>query len=514
MAGRAATTLLLVTSHAIARLDLTRSQKVAGYWWESRPGADGLALLADTAMHLGPRRVGRQVYVISSDVSVQQIELIESAATGVSSKALANALSFEAEPVSGVSAFDSAIGWRSLGSNAGYRGFVVTQSQLSALDSIEVSIKRAGGRLKAIMHPSAVPVRLAAAINPVDGGDDASIEKSADTEKTGSWSRIEHWAGISLGLHSNPDGTIKLNVFRSDPRSSRFQAEVEDWVGQTGAATHEELLAESTSLVPGGGGQAAALGGAYTSEVERTVMVLDNQEACGQWMQAWADALTAGKAAAVPSIKPPRRPMSAPSRWAIAASLAIIAGVGCYGYHSVLTHRDGKLKAELDRVSGPAQRLAAIEASSGEVVTRLNSTRDEVAALRDDVEVCTEVFQTFRYRWARLLDLLAKHRPSRLMIQRIEGQGGEATIHGMCLESQLANEYALSLALDLEPYGWLVEPAAKEAMVILPDGGPWKFRLPLRMLERPNSLTAPTRNTGPAPGGWLLNDFQTQQGGE
>src|SRR5271154_6470118 len=112
MATRPATTILLITRNELVRADFSRGPKIAllNLWQQPRPDLPDFASLAEAALIQGPKP-GKRVWIFSTDLWTQTLELPANKATGVSASELANALNFEAEALSGHSAFESVVGY-------------------------------------------------------------------------------------------------------------------------------------------------------------------------------------------------------------------------------------------------------------------------------------------------------------------------------------------------------------------------------------------------------------------
>src|SRR5262249_55421328 len=116
MAKRAATTIVLITRQGLLRADFSRGPKIAlaGGWQQPRPDLPDLPALVDAALLQGPRP-GKRVWVLSTDLWTQTLELATQKAAGIAPAELASALNFEAEALSGLNAFEALVGHVSLG---------------------------------------------------------------------------------------------------------------------------------------------------------------------------------------------------------------------------------------------------------------------------------------------------------------------------------------------------------------------------------------------------------------
>jgi hypothetical protein len=103
MGSRASKTIVLVNRHALVRADFSRANSLLGVWAKTGSESQEWLTELETALGLGPK-LGKTVYILSSDLWTQTLSLTHDSAN-MSSQELASALSFEAEALSGLSAF-------------------------------------------------------------------------------------------------------------------------------------------------------------------------------------------------------------------------------------------------------------------------------------------------------------------------------------------------------------------------------------------------------------------------
>jgi hypothetical protein len=126
-AGQEALTLLLITPTRLIRADFHgRREPALRHIWEARaPAGETVPLLAEAAFLLGPPRKC-DVFVLSTSVSCQILSVPASKVNGLEGEELSNALSFEAEAMSGINPFDSALAAQPAGANGQDRTFWVS----------------------------------------------------------------------------------------------------------------------------------------------------------------------------------------------------------------------------------------------------------------------------------------------------------------------------------------------------------------------------------------------------
>ena len=158
MARRATTTIVLITRQALVRTDFRggRQPVLANLWQQPRPELDDPSVLVEAALALGPK-VGRQVFVLSTDFWSQTLPLPTSRTRGLTEEEVAGALNFEAETLSGQSALETVLGQRLLKSTSGENLYWVLQLKTYDRDRIADIVYQAGGRLEGLGHPSCLP---------------------------------------------------------------------------------------------------------------------------------------------------------------------------------------------------------------------------------------------------------------------------------------------------------------------------------------------------------------------
>jgi Tfp pilus assembly protein PilN len=448
-------TILLITRDLLVRADFRlRGKKptVAGFWQQPRPAVEDFPALVEAAMRLGPKRAGR-VWVLSSEIWSQTLELPSETVSGLAGDELDRALAFEAEPLSGIGAFDSRVSHVELPAASGGRRFWLCQVLNSHLEQIEYLVEQAGGRLAGLGHPGGLP-------RPIDDA----------TDVDGCWRRIEFWPDAVLWLRAEPNRPLAVQVLNADPRSDRWRAE---WASRLETPTgqeHTETL-RGTGVAPD-----AAVAGDRVVDLNDTLQL----EA---WLAAWAGQL-AKEQVGLPLVAPPRRPLSAGKLWAVAAAVALFGVAVCVGHYKYLQHREGVLAAEIASLKEPKQELEDATKKADGLDKQLTEIRQQTAEQRENLEYFQQVMLAQRRRFARLLAVLARQSNDGLLIQAVEGDGTEVTVHGICLAPELANRLATRLNQELASLGWQVDPPEKEAQVLLTGGGPWKFEL--RLTEVPD----------------------------
>jgi hypothetical protein len=438
-----AITLLLITRERLVRADFTSGSApvLKDLQQRSRPESDDLEMLVDTAIRMGKKRLGK-VFVLCSDLWIQTLHMQADMARGLEEQDLARALSFEAEPLSGISAIDSQAGVATIASTGQQGDFWLIQVPNSQVAQVDDVIHEAGGKLHGLLHPAGICTSLA-------------------SSQDGAWQRVELWPGTIVCGRQEPGAPPQVKVINSEPSQRGWQSAVETWLGDAG--TTQWLVPETSVKPPVEGAE---------------VFNLAHELSLHAWLTAWAEHLSR-PTLSVPMIRPAPRPMSKARRQTITATLAAVAAIGCYGHYTwnerVTTDLVGQAKVLNDRIAA----FTAKKKEATDLSAKVEKVRTQVAAISTKVEDCRNTLDAHRQRWQRLLEMLADLRPEHLVVQKIDSSGETLSISGLCLGPHPANELASELGSRVRELGWQVQPAKQESGKVLFSGDPWKFDLVL-----------------------------------
>jgi hypothetical protein len=439
MATRPAATILLLTRHMIARADFARDQSLQRLWSQGRPDVQDWPALVEIALALGPKPGGR-TYVLCSDLWTQTLALPNIAKMGMPADELAAALNFEAEALSGQSAFESSVAAHALPAGNSYW---IVQPRTADLAHADQMIHHAGSRLAGLGHPGGLPFCLNTA------------------EKPASWARIEFWPDAVLLLRGDALGKTLVQVVNADPQTGRWKAAWEAWRQEAGGVQWQEAL-----IGPGVVATAPNLANTTT---------LDREAALTSWLSSWAKQLD-GKTVAVPMLRPPKKPMSAGVRYAISVGLAVAVLLCCGSVHYALdsaVKRDG---AELKRFQDQGKKLADLQKQVEDHKTKQKELEKE----KDHLEKTMKVLAMHRQRLARFMTTLKELYPEHLYVEKIEVESGEPRLRGHCMQPELADQFANKIAAALLEQGWEVQTSDKAALKRAANGAPWSFDIQLK----------------------------------
>lgn len=476
MAQRVHTTILLITRQTLVRADLSRGPKrqLLGLWQQPRPDLRDLPALAEAALLLGPKP-GRRVWVLSTDLWIQTLELPVQKTTGLSESELAGALNFEIEALSGLSSFEAAAGYVSLERVQGQQHFWMVQARASDIEQLDNMVAGGGSKLMGVGHPGGV------------------CQQPLLLEGNGrrSWQRVELWPDAVVALASPALGAAlgprldspAVQVFTADPQMGRWKADIADWRRGQSEPEHSEMLV------------AFGIAGPADSQKEQIVNLEDNEQ-FALWLFAAAEQLER-KQPIVPLLRPGPHTWSQAQLRRLAAGLAVASLALCVLIFWVWSWRIRTTQAETAILQEPARRLPELQKQLSESEKQRTELKQETDRLKRGLARLANQ----RERPARLLALLAEHAPEELLIQKIDSNDGEPHIRGVCLRPELADQLASALAERLRPYGWEVQAHRKQAKEHRSDGAPWEFDIAMKSppeMEPKKSATVYTSSTTPA----------------
>ena len=443
MPRRPALTLIYVSRQTVARADFGggRAPALAGRWDQPRPELPDIASTVEYALSLGPRP-GRAVWVLATDLWTQTLALPMAKAAGLKPDALAQALNFEAESLSGIPAVDATVGVVSFPASRGEQPCWLVQVRTGDIDAVAEAVRRAGAAFAGMTHPGGLPECLT-------------------DDPNGPFERIELWPDAVLGVRRSPEGKLDLRVWNTDPPLGRWQPEVGLWLASgTPAGNPETLTAENF---------------AEPKDRPAPVVRLDDPQRLGAWFEAWAAEL-AVRTPSVPIVRPLARSMAMSSRVVAAVVLAALVAGACYGHFLLLDRQHTDLKAAIAKSRPDTKSADEIK----RLVTTRTEERDKLRTEKARLEGVTARLEQSRERFARLLEVLASEKPEDVFIQRIEQEGPNPKVVGVALRPDLAHDYAQSLYEELRPLGWEVQPAKETDLKKQPGGGPWSFEVLIR----------------------------------
>jgi len=431
-------TIVWLTARRIVRADFKPGRDVpqlVELHEQSRPAADDIGTLTDAALRLSKRRTQR-VWVLTSDAATTVLNVSRDLLQGVPAADFDQSLSFEAETLTGISSFESVLGYVPLRSTAEDRRFWVIQVMTAARERIQRAARDYGTRLLGISHPAGLQTALAE-----PGGTN--------------WKRVEIWDDVTATVTHDASGTgIEITAGVSIRQRRAIDVAGDDRVT-------ERLLDDPTAASDGSGS------GTFN---------LNHEDHLRHWLTAWAQQVTAPQPVC-PVVAPMPTPMSGATRSTISLSLAALAVLGAVGVTYFTQKRLTQLSAGIERLQQPAKRVQELQAET----EKLTKEKAELIARRDVIragELATRVtVDRQRQRVLRLFELLSKHHHEEIVVREIQGSGNETRVTGLCLQTAHVQRLAQAVGEGLTEIGYVVLPIEVAATSQRDDGGPWQFTL-------------------------------------
>jgi hypothetical protein len=416
--GSSITTLIFLDETRLVRCDVdTRRQQIVSLRIRPRPLEGDWGTLVELALQQESKRA-RRVWVLVSEAWSQKIAVAGITVEGLSPSEAARALAFEAESFSGIPAFDSELSFLPLSLTDGLREFWVTQIPRAARDRLDQVIRERGGKLMGILHPAGMPLSLGAG--------------------TAAWSRWEAWPGLNLAVSGqpgvNPKDSVTYRMLNLERRNPAVDSPVwqELLVGTTGVALPEA----------------------------QSICRLAVEEDLSRWLMQWGVALEQG-VVATPMIRPEPKPLGKEVYVAAALCMAgIVAGLA-FADHKAVSHQIQQGNEEITRLNAEKEALTNLTKSQETLKMQLKKLNTENAKLSQAVQAAQSATEAHRERWKKLLEVLAKHSSTEMVVQEIAASSGILEIRGKCVGTDAAHDFATRVAAELRPYGWLLSPSQK-----------------------------------------------------
>ena len=471
-------TILLITAERLVRADVRPSGRAddCRVVERPRPAVDDLLSLVETALRLGPGRA-RRVLLLTTEVWTQTLALAAGAAAGMSDDEVAQALAFEAEPFSGISAFDSAGVSLPLPRRDDEPQFWFTQMAGSQREQLEYVIGEAGGKLVGIAHPAGLPVVL-------------------QTPAPKRWQRVELWPDAVVCLHRDAHGPAQVHVINTGPHTQTWQQDAQLWLGQfEPPELRESLLATDRAATPGQDSAAEPFD-------------LADESALARWLSLWAQHAVQRRAE-VPILRPTPKRMPNSTRLAIAGLVGAVMLALCLGHHAWTAAATQAAREQIDELKRPAEELRKAQSEADGLEKELSALTAQTDRMQASVDACLRAMEWNRQRMAQLMAGLAESDPDALVIQAIETRRDGIRIRGVSRRPDQPNKLAARLASQLRPLGLQVSPPSKEAGFLLADGSPYLFEL---LIQDISHLRLPLAEAGVA-GGPTSSDGAATAGG-
>ncbi len=445
------TSILFLGRDRLVRADFSspRAQRPSLVIQRERPESDDPVLLISALTGDGAPRLQR-VFILTTDCWTNVFEIAASTTSGMSDDALGKTLSYEAEPLSSISAFDSAGAVRDIGNEAAKRRFWFTQLPGYLREQFDYAVSSHGGKLAGISHPGGLPSALA----------------NADARQVNrpSWQRIEFWNTATI-YQAWRDG--HLTHFRTTlGRQSVATQEIviEQWRNLTAAVSPVEVLLPDQA--------------AEHADDQKIPFSLLDETTLADWLTRWNQIF--GKSRPVVPIIPRLvRPVSDRTRGLVAAALGVMMGIGCYTHHNWTKTTIKQFSDEQVAIEKVNDELRLRDEDIKKANASLTTTQQELTKLETNVAQAESTLTARRKRLSELLEQLASSSTDGWVLQRVESQADRLVLHGTTIHPNRINALTGELAEGLGSLGWNVIPPKQTAQYRMANGAPWVFELTL-----------------------------------
>ncbi|MGA2497931.1 MAG: hypothetical protein ABSH20_09325 [Tepidisphaeraceae bacterium] len=495
MARRPTHTIVFLGLHRTDRVDFGPAPgfPVLGQHHQSFNDTQDVAIQLEASLVVNSN-VGKQVWILWEGASLQLLDMPTGAVEGLEAEQLASTLSYEAEPLTGVPASDSAIAGvphDKVDAVAELRRYWIAQLPASLRNKLDEVVRRSGAKLIGIAHPGGLP----------RGRWGAGVTSDEPHE----WRRIEVWDQINVSLHGKRDGSVETRLIRANPASEEFSADIPvdgeiAWMGP----------APAVRVPPGGHGDPGTIT-IFTADglpVHPRRVVFPADAVPIDWLAAWVEELTAKKVR-IPLVLAPSNASPNQKFISVGGVAAAIILAACIGHGLLITLETAgarnraeqleKTRAESAPRDTSRQDEAAANAEADKLRPKLADLGTKDAQLTAELERVEKLASEVTTRQKRLGELRGLHRfalaelmsaladleraenPTEIVIKdvRQQGVGGELRLSGLCRQSGTADGFATALNTRLAKAGWQVGAAQKR---LRSDGIAYDFNLVLTPL--------------------------------
>jgi len=459
MFSRIQTILLLTRDHAI-RADLRAGADASqmALTIRERMDADEPALAISTLLR-GADKPG-DVFVLSSDVWTRTMSLPRETARNMSLTEATQALQFEAEPLSGLNAFDGAAALVKLDDAMGHQRYWISEVSSSLRDQIESVVKDAGGNFRGLAHPGGLSVSLSLDIEALD------------------WRRVEFWPGTVVRLaHRGRETHLRIDETGVIPGNRA--ATLDNWRKEFSGHAADEVLTDVPGAEP---------------PVNAAALALSDEQLLRRWLHQWLRQLSA-RSPSVPIVRAEKRPLSQQQRSTISVVLAAIVGVGCYAHHLWVGGQIAAMNENRTRIEAPGKEIEALRTRGTQIEKDTATALEEAGKQRVRVEPSEKVLANQRLRIKELLERLATLKSDHWVLREIDGNGQGLTLDGVTTHPKFVAELTAAISAEFIDLGWAVDSPSQKIRYLSDQGGVWEFTLHFgEIIYRVQPVQTPQRN--------------------
>jgi FtsZ-binding cell division protein ZapB len=465
---------LLVTTPSMLACVRIRGTQVVQATTAPRSFEHDAVAAVEAAGRLAGKKLG-PVWILSTDLWCQPMSVPAEVGVRIPAPQLPRFLSFEAEPLSGLSPQEAQSAAVSLEHISEQSNYWYLQTPTSQFDAWEGRIAALGGKLQGVAHPAGLP-------GPV----------SNEHGRVTSWQRLEVWPEMAVCLHAEPNRAPRVHLIPTTVGSNEWRAQADRWFESQGRAIHREILALDRYSLPQPDA-AAPIGPAFdafdkppaeTNGWDAAVTLsLDDDAARGDWLAQWAAALGRyrERGATFPMLRPVAKPMDARTRRTVTLGLGALTLLACMGHshwtETTNTSEAARLKQEIAQLQAPAKEMQQVKKSIQETQQQRDALASRNQSVARQLTASQRIIEAYRGRMAGLLESLATHGGGQIVVHAITQENDGLTITGRCLEQRQASQLAKAIAREMAPLGLHVTLPSITATYALPSGGPFEFVL-------------------------------------
>lgn len=435
-------TILLISPTKLARVDVRagKTAKVEKVWSRDTIEAGSLATLVDTALRLGKNRK-RNILVATTRCWTGTVAVAPELMRDASADEQAQTISLEAEPFSGISAFDGASSSRALlPTPSGDARYWVTQIAGGDLREVESAVRTAGAKLLGVGHP-AVPNLF----------QPASVDEA--------WHSLQTWDGTTFAARGIGDAVQDMATVSSGLQSARTIDDLDSFFPESGEPPTLQWIGldrfpQSFEVL-------------HAAENVREFDV-SRENDLGKWATAWVQSQQAGTSG-LPTITVPKKPMSNEVWGGISVALGLLMMAGCAAHYWFLNRELQKLdstiadaKTQATMLETQRKQLKTIEEKRDKLIEDAALARAKSKQLKVQLTSATGIVRDNRRRWLSLVDTVVDVSEDSSWVNAIEGGDGEVTLAGLAINDAAVHRFASNISRSLQQDGWTAFPADTE----------------------------------------------------
>ena len=455
-------TLLLITQSQLARIDVAggKSPRAKGVWIRDRIPGESIATLCDAAIRLGPKKTG-DVWVFSNEFWTGVVHLASDVAGALDADELDQAIALEAETYSGISAFESRLGLKSLPKDiSGEARWWVSQIPQDDWHDVDQVVRQFRGKLSGIGH-AALAAFPTSALN-----DDGQSDRQR-------WRLNQSFGEATISIHGVGDAISDV-ITLGDLKTQRTQTQLIEWCDET-AGPGQSLAWVSDQPLPEFLVDTSKVQLSLTADKAGASESAQGQIFGEEAFRVWAETMVASiqsqgnRGVGIPVAVAGKTPMSSQTATLVACALGLLLALGCFAIHSATNKQLTGLNSQIDRFNRTKKALASDTKSLKDLEKELSERREALDEMRiRNRELSTNLSEAGRIRkfqqtrWLKLVSALAKASEGTCWVRGLESRGNVVTVQGIGVSNQDISIFATNLEKYASPHGWRVHPAQTE----------------------------------------------------